>query len=304
MNAPLVIPDIAPPVSGSTLLFPVVGNPVSQVKAPLAFNALFRRAGIDALVVPLELPPESVVETCRGLLASGSIGGLLVTVPYKKTLFELVAQPGESARLVGAVNAIRRGADGTCDTGAAGETSGTLQGDLFDGVGFLAGLRAAGHEPSGRKVLVVGAGGAGSAVAAALLSAGVAWLGIFDVNAALAGALAAQLQQHFSASEVVALRTPSHIACDIAVNATPLGMKAGDALPFDPASLAGGTLVADVIMQPAETPLLQRAAQRGLRVHPGRPMFDHQLPAYLDFFGLPRAARMAQAWLRENHSNP
>jgi shikimate dehydrogenase len=268
------------------------------VKAPLAFNALFRRAGIDALVVPLELPPESVVETCRSLLASGSIGGLLVTVPYKKTLFELVAQPGESARLVGAVNAIRRGA------GAAGETGGTLQGDLFDGVGFLAGLRAAGHEPSGRKVLVVGAGGAGSAVAAALLSAGVAWLGIFDVNAALADALAAQLQQHFSASEVVALRTPSHIACDIAVNATPLGMKAGDALPFDPASLAGGTLVADVIMQPAETPLLQRAAQRGLRVHPGRPMRDHQLPAYLDFFGLPRAARMAQAWLRENHSNP
>jgi shikimate dehydrogenase len=295
MKAPLVIPDIAPPVSGSTLLFPVVGNPVSQVKAPLAFNALFRRAGIDALVVPLALPPESVVETCRGLLASGSIGGLLVTVPYKKTLFELVAQPGESARLVGAVNAIRRGAGGT---------GGTLQGDLFDGVGFLAGLRAAGHEPSGRKVLVVGAGGAGSAVAAALLSAGVAWLGIFDVNAALADALAAQLQQHFSASEVVALRTPSHIACDIAVNATPLGMKAGDPLPFDPASLAGGTLVADVIMQPAETPLLQRAAQRGLRVHPGRPMLDHQLPAYLDFFGLPRAARMAQAWLRENHSNP
>lgn len=291
MNAPLVVsdipfPDIAPPVSGSTLLFPVVGNPVSQVKAPLAFNALFRRAGIDALVVPLELPPESVLDTCRGLLASGSIGGLLVTVPYKKTLFELVAQPGESARLVGAVNAIRRG------------PGGVVQGDLFDGVGFLAGLRAAGHEPQGRRVLVVGAGGAGSAVAAGLLSAGVAWLGIFDVNGALAAALAMRLQQRFTDCTVVPLRAPSDAACDIAVNATPLGMEPGDVLPFEPASLAAGTLVADVIMQPAETPLLRRAAQRGLPVHPGRPMLDHQLPAYLDFFGLPQAARLAEASLQ------
>ena len=285
MQAPQSIPDIsdmAPPVSGRTLLFPVVGNPVAQVKAPLAFNALFRRAGIDALVVPLELQPASVLDTCRGLLDSGSIGGLLVTVPYKKTLFELVAQPGEPARLVGAVNAIRRSAEGA------------IAGDLFDGIGFVAGLRAAGHEPAGRKVLLVGAGGAGAGAAAALLSAGVAWLGLFDVHTAQAEALAAHLQSRFSGSTVVSLRTLSEVDCDIAVNATPLGMKPGDPLPLDPAALPAGTLVVDVIMQPAETPLLRHAAQRGLPVHPGRPMLDHQLPAYLDFFGLPQAAQLAR----------
>ncbi len=72
-------------ISGSTLLFPVVGSPITQVKAPLAFNALFERAGVDARVVPLELPPDTVVATCRALLASRSIGGQLVTVPYKNT---------------------------------------------------------------------------------------------------------------------------------------------------------------------------------------------------------------------------
>ncbi|WP_198087822.1 shikimate dehydrogenase [Variovorax sp. E3] len=292
MQAPLLIPDIAPPVSGHTLLFPVVGNPISQVKAPLVFNALFRRAGIDALVVPLDLPPATVLDTCRGLLASGSIGGLLVTVPYKKTLFDLVAQPGEPARLVGAVNAIRR------------DAGGAIAGDLFDGIGFVAGLRAAGHDPAGRKVLLVGAGGAGSAVAAALLSAGVVWLGLFDVHTARAEALASHLQACFADCTVVSLRTPSQADCDIAVNTTPLGMKPDDPLPLDPAALPAGTLVVDVIMQPAETPLLRHAAQRGLPVHPGRPMLDHQLPAYLDFFGLPQAAQLARATLRTNTNSP
>jgi shikimate dehydrogenase len=292
MQAPLLIPDIAPPVSGHTLLFPVVGNPISQVKAPLVFNALFRRAGIDALVVPLDLPPATVLDTCRGLLASGSIGGLLVTVPYKKTLFDLVAQPGEPARLVGAVNAIRR------------DAGGAIAGDLFDGIGFVAGLRAAGHDPAGRKVLLVGAGGAGSAVAAALLSAGVVWLGLFDVHTARAEALASHLQACFADCTVVSLRTPSQADCDIAVNTTPLGMKPDDPLPLDPAALPAGTLVVDVIMQPAETPLLRHAAQRGLPVHPGRPMLDHQLPAYLDFFGLPQAAQLARATLRTNTTSP
>lgn len=285
MNAPVVFPDIAPLVSGSTLLFPVVGNPVSQVKAPLAFNALFRRPGINALVVPLELPPESVVDTCRGLLASNSIGGLLVTVSYKKTLFDLVAQPGDSARLVGPVNAIRRG------------RTGALQGDLFDGVGFLAGLRAAGHEPSGRRMLVVGAGGAGSAVSAALLMAGVAWLGIFDVDTALAVALAAQLQQRFSASKVVPLRAPMEAAGDRreryparheARRRAPLRLgiahqrHAGDRR--DHAASQHAAAAARGTAPPARAP--------------SRPMLDHQLPAYLDFFGLPQATRMAQASLR------
>src|SRR5690606_33567060 len=88
------LPPIAPEaeITGRTLLFPVVGHPVAQVKAPVAFNALFRAAGVDARVVPLDLPPESVVASCRALLASESVGGILVTVPYKKTLFALVEE--------------------------------------------------------------------------------------------------------------------------------------------------------------------------------------------------------------------
>lgn len=279
--------DTSMAITGSTLLFPVVGHPIAQVKAPMAFNALFERAGVDARVVPLDLSPDTVVDTCRALLASRSIGGLLVTVPYKKTLFALLDDPGATAQVVGACNAIRRTADGR------------IAGDLFDGTGFLAGLRAGGHEPAGRRVLVLGAGGAGSAVAAALALAGTAWIGLFDPNLDLAAALAARLQPRFPNCAFVPMRAPDGAACDIVVNATPLGMKPGDALPIDPATLAAGTLVVDVIMQPAVTPLLRLAAERGHPTHPGRPMLDHQMPAYLDFFGLPMVAALAAADLRD-----
>jgi shikimate dehydrogenase len=156
-----------PSVNGLTRLYPVVGSPVSQVQAPAMFNPVFADCGINALVVPLDLPADEVVRTCRALLASPSIGGLLVTVPYKKTLYALVDHAGEEAQMVGAVNAIRRDADGA------------IVGDLFDGQGFVRGLQAAGRDPAGASVLLLGAGGAGSAIAAALAIANVAALRIF-----------------------------------------------------------------------------------------------------------------------------
>jgi shikimate dehydrogenase len=276
-----------PVVTGKTLLFPVVGSPVSQVKAPTVFNALFARAGVNALVVPLELPAQGVIAACRALLQSPSVGGLLVTVPYKKTLFDLVDQPGDEAQVVGAVNAIRRAPDGS------------LVGDLFDGQGFVSGLKAAGHDAIGKSILVLGAGGAGAAIAAALAATGVGSLSIFDPNSAQAGTLAQILQRRYPQCIVKAIQMPIAAQCDIVVNATPLGMKPTDPLPIDPALLDAATLVADVIMEPATTRLLQLAAERGLATHPGQPMLDYQVPAYLEFFGLDEAAQLASSLLRE-----
>jgi shikimate dehydrogenase len=292
MNAALPPSNLVPVVNGRTLIFPVIGHPVAQVKAPMVLNALFLGAGVDALVVPLDLPPETVVETCRMLLASPSIGGLLVTVPYKRTLFELVDQPGEAAQLVGAVNALRRSAEGD------------ILGDLFDGVGFLAGFRAAGHDPKGRRIMILGAGGAGSAIAAALKSANPGWIGIFDPDFAQASRLAGLLRSASASLPIEPLRSTSGVSCDVVINATPLGMKVSDALPVDPATFAADTLVVDVIMEPATTALLRRAAVRGLPTHPGRPMLDHQLPAYLDFFQLHSAIELARSSLKSGASTP
>lgn len=265
-------------ISGRTLLFPVVGHPAAQVRAPAVFSSLFAQGGVDAVAFGLDLPPDSVVATVRGLLASANVGGVLVTVPYKKVLVAVAGRLGLDASQVGALNALRRGADGA------------VEGDLFDGTGFLAGLLAAGHAVAGRRVLLLGAGGAGSAIAAKLGQAGAAQVAVYDPQAGSAQALAASLQPHFPGTAFTPQATLQPRGCDIVINASPLGLKPGDPLPVDPALLADGTLACDIIMEPAATRWLQAAAARGLPVHAGRHMLDHQLPAYLSFFGLPTLA--------------
>jgi shikimate dehydrogenase len=268
-------------VTGSTLLFPVIGHPVEQVQAPALFNPLLAQAGIDAIVVPLDLPPEGVLEACKSLLCSASVGGLLVTVPYKQTLHALADRHGEQAQVTSAVNALRR------------LPSGEVAGDLFDGIGFVSGLRAGGHEPSGCRVLLVGAGGAGSAIAAALLDAGVASLAIFDRSRDRSLALRDALLRRRPGAVVEVAAQPRDDAASVVVNATPLGLRPDDPLPIDPSTLVPGTLVAEIIMRPEQTRLMRLAHERGCVVHPGRPMLDHQLPAYLRFFGLDGAAALA-----------
>ena len=129
-------------ISGHTLSFPIVGHPVAHVRAPAVFNRLFAEAGLDCACVALDLPAETVQATCRALLASPSVGGMLVTVPYKKVLAGIADTLGDEARRTGAVNALRREADGR------------IHGDLLDGPGFVAGLRAAGCDPRGKRFLL------------------------------------------------------------------------------------------------------------------------------------------------------
>lgn len=266
-------------LTGSTLLFPVIGHPVRQVRAPAVFNALFVDGGVDAVCFGLDLPPQSVLETCRALLESPSVGGMLVTVPYKKVLVSLADRLGAAARQVGAVNALRRASDGC------------IEGDLLDGVGFVRGLEAAGHAVKGRRVLLLGAGGAGSAIAAALAEAQAAEIGIYDPHGELGAALQARLQPLFPGTVLRAAGQAAHVDYDIVINASPVGLAADDPLPLDPARLAPGTLVCDVIMEPPTTAFLHAAASRGLNIHRGQHMLDHQVPAYLSFFGFASLAQ-------------
>lgn len=135
-------------------------------------------------------------------------------------------------------------------------------------------------------MLVVGSGGVGSAIAASLAMAGAGCLALFDSNTASAEALAGRIAAHYPA---VALRTGSNdpAGFDIVVNATPLGMRDDDPLPFDPARLAATTFVGEVVMKTEHTKLLRAALARGCAVQVGTDMLFEQIPAYLDFFGLP-----------------
>jgi shikimate dehydrogenase len=157
---------------------------------------------------------------------------------------------------------------------------------MFDGEGFVRGVQRKGFDLTGKRVLVVGSGGVGCAIAASLAAAKIAAITLFDVNAASAEALGQRLKQNYPHIEVT---TGSNDPAqhDLVVNATPMGMNEGDALPMDVSRISPDTFVGEVVMKTEMTAFLQAAKNRGCRVQVGSDMLFEQIPAYLEFFGLP-----------------
>jgi shikimate dehydrogenase len=157
---------------------------------------------------------------------------------------------------------------------------------MFDGEGFVRGLQRKGCVLQGARAIVVGAGGVGSAIAASLAAAGVAAIGLFDARAESATGLAQRLKAHYPALEVIdGTRDPAGF--DVVVNATPMGMNEGDPLPMDIARIAPEAFVGEVVMKSEMTAFLKAVQARGCRFQVGTDMLFEQIPAYLEFFGLP-----------------
>ncbi|MFE2021937.1 shikimate dehydrogenase family protein [Streptomyces sp. NPDC059499] len=262
-----------PDIGGSTRLFAVLGDPVAQVQAPALLNPVFEQLGLDAVLFPVHAPANQLGAIIGGLQRIRNLDGLLITVPHKMDACRYADELSPAAALVGSTNAMRREADGR------------WYGDNFDGVGFVNGLRSAGHDPSGRRVFLAGAGGAGTAIAAALLGAGAAHLSVYDPDPARLSALVARLDSSVP-GRITGSCAPRLQDAEVAVNATPLGLHPGDPLPFAPRELAPGAVVADIVMHPKETALLRKAAALGLSVHHGIHMLDHQIALYRSFFRL------------------
>ncbi|GAA3435878.1 shikimate dehydrogenase family protein [Kutzneria kofuensis] len=260
-------------ISGTTRLYVVLGDPVTQVQSPGMMNPLFEQLGIDAVLVPVHAKPEHLDVVVRGLRAAGNVDGIFVTVPHKVAIVALADRCSPMVEITGSANAMRREADGR------------WYAENFDGLGFVTGLTDAGHDPKGKRITLVGAGGAGSAIAAALLAAGADRLSMCDPDTAKLQALQTRLESHWPDRTVIS-DTPELAGADIVVNATPLGLKADDPLPFRPDLLSPGCVVADIIMKPRETRLLREAAARGHEVHYGIHMLDGQLDSYRAFYGL------------------
>ncbi|MGW4502914.1 shikimate dehydrogenase family protein [Micromonospora sp. NPDC004336] len=260
-------------IGGATRVYALLGDPIAQVRAPGLLNPVLARRGVDAVLVPVHVAPADLARVVGGLQRVANLDGMLVTVPHKAAVLALADRASDRARLAGSANALRR------------EPDGTWTADTFDGDGFVRGLVAGGHRPRGRRVCVVGAGGAGSAIAVALLDAGVAELRLADTDPDRLETLRRRLGAAYP-GRVVAAARPRLADADLAVNATPLGLRPGDPLPFAVADLPADAVVADIIMTPAETALLAEARRHGLRAHPGEPMLAHQIESYLAFFGL------------------
>ena len=256
-------------ITGRTALLAIVADPVAQARAPVLVNRALAERGVDAVLVPLHVGSDGLAALLHALRGVRNFAGGLFSMPHKTALVALLDDVAPEARRVGACNVVRR------------EPDGRLVGTMYDGEGFVAGLRGAGHDVRGRRVLLAGAGGAAAAIAFALGKHGAAALTIHNRTAATAESLAARVRGAWPALRV-ALGSDKR-GHDVVVNATSLGMRPGDPLPLDVAGLGPEMLAADVVISSTPTPFLAAAAARGATVHHGEPMLAAQIELILDF---------------------
>ena len=266
-------PMIAPGYSGATRIVFVVGDPIGQVKSPAGVTAALRVRGVDAICVPAHVGPADLMDFLSVAWRMPNVDGVLVTVPHKVAAVRACDELTPRARVIGAVNVLRR-----CPQGWLG--------DMCDGDAFVDALREAGAAVTGQRALLVGVGGAGVAIAHALVAAGVSELDLHDIDATRRDQVMVQLQQaHTHKTGATRLRAgyTKGVSYDLVCNASPMGMRQGDPLPVQVEALAPEVCVGDVVTVPAEPPLIAEARRRGCRVSTGEDMFRHVSTRLVDF---------------------
>jgi shikimate dehydrogenase len=253
-------------ISGKTKLLALIGQPVSHSLSPAMHNAAFAADGLDLVYVCLDVDPDDLPAAVKGAAAL-KLRGFNVTMPHKRAMIPLVDELDEGARVSGAVNTVV--IEGSM-----------LRGYNTDGGGMVRACREAGIELSGQRVLLLGAGGAAAAIAVAFGGAGIGELHIanrsvkhaIELREKLRGAIMQTVEVHpLGALEEAALEA------EVIVNATSLGMKAGDPLPIPAWYVQEGRAVCDAVYRPGtQTPLVRLARERGTRVATGARMLLYQ----------------------------
>jgi shikimate dehydrogenase len=256
--------------SGKTRIIPLLGHPVAQTKSPHGMTKGFAMRGVDAMVVAVDVPPQAVEHFLDALDAVENFGGVMATVPHKFALCAHAGTVTERAAFYGSANVMRR------------DPSGRWFADMLDGVGFVRAVERAGGTIAGAEIWLMGAGGAGGAIALELVAAGAASVAVHDIDAARRDLLIGKLNAHHPGRAAVGASAPDGHA--IVVNATPMGMREGDAAPFDLARIESHVFVGDVVTAQEDTPLIAAAKAAGCRCCSGHDMFDASLDLMLDFF--------------------
>jgi shikimate dehydrogenase len=257
------------PLDGATRVHYIVGDPIAQVKSPAGVTQAFHDKGHNAICIPAHVSPAKLSAWTDGVSLAHNVDGIIVTVPHKFACFALCATTSERAAFLQTVNTMRRNPDGS------------WYGDMFDGLGFVSAMQDNGCQPAGKKALLVGAGGAGSAIAHALVMAGVSALAIYDEDMQRRTTLVNRLAGlcHCPVSHGTADPT----GFDIVVNATPVGMKASDPFPLEVGQISSAMFVGCVITQPAITPLIAAARAKGCATMTGAHMFGQVRDLMVDF---------------------
>ena len=256
-------------LNGATRVHYIVGDPIAQVKSPAGVTQAMQDRGSNAIVVPCQVSAEHLSAWFTGISLAKNVDGVIVTVPHKFSAFEACATTSERASFLRTVNTMRRNPDGT------------WHGDMFDGQGFVQAVRDGGCDPAGKRALVVGAGGAGSAIAHALLLAGVSALAICDESQSRRETLVNRLADLKLAP--VTDGTSDPVGFDVVLNATPMGMKERDPYPVQVDHLTPDMVVGCVITAPAISPLVAAAHTIGCKTSTGADMFGRVRDLMVDF---------------------
>ncbi|QEL24976.1 shikimate dehydrogenase [Bosea sp. F3-2] len=271
-------------IDGRTRVIVHLAYPSAHLRTPTLFNARCVERQINAVLVPWEVAPSDLASAWAGLRSGRNLAGAIVTIPHKEAAARHCDRLEGVASDLGVVNVVRRASDGL------------TTGRLYDGEGFVAGLRNDGYEPRGQRVLLLGAGGAATALAQALLAAGVVELVIANRNIERAEALAERLRV-LNPSQRILVGPANARGFDLVVNGTSVGLDGDPASPVDVETIEPASMVADIVMKPAMTPLLRGAEARGARIHQGMHMLAAQIDLFIDFL-LGDAQTAAQPTLR------
>lgn len=254
----------------ATVVVPMIGDPIAQAATPGLWNARFREKGIDAVCVPVDLPPEGLDAFVGWVRAARNVPGFVTTVPHKAALPAYCDVLAPEVELLGTANTVVKRPDGR------------LEAAMFDGEGMTEAMIASGAQLVGVPMAICGAGAAGSAIAVAALTYGVARVTITDRDPGRAAALVERLSVSF----------PDRVAAGpgesgaLLVNASPAGSLGEDALPFAPELIESAVFVAEAVTDPAETEFLARARAAGVPRAGGQQMAAHQAAAMRRFLGL------------------
>ncbi len=269
-------------VSGRTRLYGIVGHPIAQARSPQTVTFELRRRGIDAVLVPLDIAPDVFDEVLPQLMKLGNLDGLVVTVPHKIRVVPHLVKVGPLAKLCGGASILAR-----C-------RGGEWIGEMFDGMGCVAAIERRGVSVAGLSAQVLGAGGAGAAIAIELARHAVAAVRLVDPQQDRAAALQAAIAAAFPAVKVSV--GPSRLDdIDLLINATPVGMLNPAAKPIADDRIPARVTVLDAVMDPDQTLLLKIAEESGCLAIRGREMLDSQIVGACDFLLATRERHVATA---------
>ncbi|ACL60500.1 shikimate dehydrogenase family protein [Methylobacterium nodulans] len=262
--------EVVMEIDGRSRVIVHLAYPSAHLLTPTLFNARCLERRINAVLVPWEVAPADLGAAWAGLKTARSLAGAIVTIPHKESAASHCDALEGAAADLNVANVIRRDAEGR------------MTGRLYDGEGFVAGLCAHGYEPLGKRTLLLGAGGAATALAQALLTAGVSELVIANRNIDRGEALAARLRA-LNPGRPIGTGPANARGFDLVVNSTSVGLDGDPASPVDTSTIEPGCMVADIVMKPAMTPLLRGAEARGARIHQGVHMLAAQIDLFVDF---------------------